>query len=347
MAAGNTNERTDVLAYLNLVKALLMLSVVLYHCMALWLRGGWFNQPPKEESLLLQVAAEWLKTFHTWCFTLVAGYIFCFQKYENKLPDDFGSFICKKAKRLLLPYAIASAFWAAPIYKYFYKCSWRDLCRNFMLAIKPSQLWFLIMLFLVFLLFYLGYSIFSKSITISILFFSILFYVGTVASGVISNYFQIWMVLRYALFFYLGMCFYRKGFFLNKLSSLSLLLIDIICFGIYQVITIHFNKDFVLLELIVDVVGAMTAFVIFIRLSKRLSPKLERKRLCNYVIKNNFYIYLLHQQIIFFVITFLNGKVPAYILALCNFVFSLAGSMGIIWLLQKIRRSRRDGCKEK
>lgn len=144
-----------------------------------------------------------------------------------------------------------------------------------------------------------------------------------------------------------GNVFLPQRLFLNKLSSLSLLLIDIICFGIYQVITIHFNKDFVLLELIVDVVGAMTAFVIFIRLSKRLSPKLERKRLCNYVIKNNFYIYLLHQQIIFFVITFLNGKVPAYILALCNFVFSLAGSMGIIWLLQKIRRSRRDGCKEK
>lgn len=40
MIAVDKNERKDFLPYLNFVKALLMLSVVLYHCMALWMRGG-------------------------------------------------------------------------------------------------------------------------------------------------------------------------------------------------------------------------------------------------------------------------------------------------------------------
>lgn len=348
MITVDKSERKDFLPYLNFVKALLMLSVVLYHCMALWMRGGWFNQPPKEESLLLQVGAEWFKTFHTWCFTLIAGYIFCFQKCESKLPTDFRFFFIKKAKRLLLPYAVVSVFWAAPIYKYFYNCSWMDLGKNFILGKRPSQLWFLIMLFLVFLLFYLGYSLFTKNITISIFFFVIMFYVGTVASGMIPNYFQLEMVMRYALFFYLGMCFYLRGVgILNKLPSWSILLIDFITFGIHDRAALYFHKSFVLLELAADVVGAVTAFVIFIRLSRRLLPRMEKSRLCDYVMKNNFYIYLLHQQIIFFVITFLNGKVPPLILALCNFVFSVAGSLGIIWLLQRIRIHRGDDGKEK
>lgn len=348
MEQGNVSRRMNFLPYLDFVKALLMLFVVLYHCMALWMRGGWFNQPPQEENLFLQMGAEWFKTFHTWCFTLIAGYIFCYQKCENKLPSNFFAFFIKKAKRLLLPYIIVSACWAAPIYKFFYRCSWKDLCRNFILAKAPSQLWFLIMLFLLFLLFFLGYFFLRKNMQILLIFFAALFYVGTVSFKTIPNYFQILMVLRYALFFYLGMCFYLKGVgFLDSLSSVKLLLIDFAVFGIYQSMDIFLHKNFVLLELAVNVTGAVSAFIILVRLSKKLLPKLKRFKLFGYVIKNNFYIYLLHQQIIFFVITFLNGRVPSLVLALCNFVFSMAVSLGMIFLLQRLHALLGRGVKRK
>lgn len=340
------DTKNEFLPYLDFVKAFLMLLVVLYHCIALWRRGGWFNQPPREESLLLQAGAEWLNSFHIYCFTFVSGYIFCFQKCENRLPVNFFSFFVKKAKRLLLPYAIVSVCWAAPIYKCLYRCSWMDLCRNFLLAKNPSNLWFLLMLFWLFCFFYFIRMKYIENAYISLPILVILYYLSTVGLKVIPNYFQILMALRYAVFFWLGMYFYLKGLgFINKLSSFSLLIIDIVVFGIWA--GVSFYRNFVFLELSTNVVGAVAAFVIFIRLARRLQPILEKFRLSSFLIKNNFYVYLLHQQIIFFVITFLNSRVPSLVLVLCNFVCSMVVSLGIIFLFQRLHALLRIGAKRK
>lgn len=292
--------------------------------------------------------AEWLNSFHIYCFTLISGYIFCFQKSENKIASAFFSFIGKKAKRLLLPYAIVSVFWAAPIYMYFYKCSWKDLCINFVLAKSPSQLWFLFMLFWLFLFFYFVPMKYIQKSHIMLPLLAIMYYLSTVALNCSPNFFQILMAFRYALFFYLGMYIYVRGIgVINKLSSLGLLVADVISFGMYGGMALLFHKSFITLELIANIVGSVTIFIVLVRWAKRLCSRLEKSAFCSFVINNNFYCYLLHQQIIFFVITFLNGKIPPVALAVCNFVLSMTVSLAVIWLYKKICIMRRRVCKGK
>lgn len=53
------------------------------------------------------------------------------------------------------------------------------------------------------------------------------------------------------------------------------------------------------------------------------SINFNANRLYLFFEKNNFTIYLFHQQIIYLVITLLNGKVPSGVLAACNFIFAI------------------------
>lgn len=58
----------------------MMLLVVVYHCAALWMPAGWFNQAPKTDSCVLGLLAEWLNYIHIYFYF---GY--CFRKYGSDL----------------------------------------------------------------------------------------------------------------------------------------------------------------------------------------------------------------------------------------------------------------------
>lgn len=130
------------------VKAIAMLVIVFYHACALY-TGAWFGEPatPCPE---LGVFVQWLATVHVPLFLLVSGYIWAYLKMETRKYDDSRVVLRKKARRLLVPYAVVSLAWAGPVFCVFYGGA--ATVEAFFLGDNPSQLWFLLALFWMFAL---------------------------------------------------------------------------------------------------------------------------------------------------------------------------------------------------
>lgn len=143
-----------ILENCNFIKVMLMILVVLYHSMALYMNSGWFNQTPMQDSIYLNWIARWLNTFHIYTFTFVSGYIFSCLRYEMGRYREFKSFFIGKVRRLLIPYAFASVIWVAPWNYFFFNTDIKDTIKKYVLGVSPSQLWFLLMLFIVFIIAY-------------------------------------------------------------------------------------------------------------------------------------------------------------------------------------------------
>lgn len=141
------------LSYCNFAKTVLMLLVVLCHSAAFY-GGNWFRVcTVSETNEVLAILSSWLGTFHVEGFTLISGYIYYYIKYEKEGYQDFRKYIKNKFKRLLVPYIAISLFWVIPIRTFFYSYSLIDVVKDYALGESPSQLWFLLMLFNVFVIY--------------------------------------------------------------------------------------------------------------------------------------------------------------------------------------------------
>ena len=128
------------------VKALAMLVIVLYHACAIY-GGVWFGEPATP-CPALGVFIQWLSTMHVPLFLLVSGYIWAYIKMETDKYDDACVVSRRKPKRLLVPYLFAGVVWAGPVYCFFYGPV--STVESFVLGNNPSQLWFLLALFWMF-----------------------------------------------------------------------------------------------------------------------------------------------------------------------------------------------------
>lgn len=86
-------------------------------------------------------------------------------RFERNHYNSFWIFLKKKIKRLLIPYVFVCVVWIIPFYVLFYKSSLGDIIYKYVLAYSPSQLWYIIMLFMVFVIAYLfGDKLYNLSI---------------------------------------------------------------------------------------------------------------------------------------------------------------------------------------
>lgn len=136
------------------VKVLMMLAVVLYHsCM--FFTGSWFDgAKPVYEARYLSIFAQWLNTFHVQTFTMASGFLFYCLRIEKGKYIHFRKDILKRGKRLLLPYFFVMLTWVIPFYVYYSGFDLSKIVYKYVLGCAPSQLWFLPMLFLLFIIFY-------------------------------------------------------------------------------------------------------------------------------------------------------------------------------------------------
>ena len=142
------------------IKTAMMLAVVLYHsCM--FFTGDWFDKvAPVFSANYLSVFARYMNTFHVQAFAMASGFLFYALKKEyGKYSGNFRSDIGKRAKRLLLPYAITIIVWVLPFYIVFSGFDAKAIVYKYVLGCAPSQLWFLPMLFWLFLV---AYVVFRK-----------------------------------------------------------------------------------------------------------------------------------------------------------------------------------------
>ena len=325
-----------------------MLLVVIYHSLALWLPNGWFI-PPEHTSPILGTVALWINTFQVYGFVLVSGYIFAYLKFEKEKYRELKSFFINKAKRLLVPYVFTMILWVAPWHWFYFPSTIEDFIYRYVLGCSPSQLWFLLMLFFVFLIAYFLSDMIKKSPFWGIVISLLLYGIGIIGQVSVGNYFQIFTACTYFIFFSVGLLLRIYGDeILNRIPVIAYITVDVILFVVYNICDSRYTIIFKALKLcsllLLHLVGALMAFMLFSRMEKSIDQRTKgdykNARFYRFLNQQNFTIYLFHQQVIYGVITLLNGKTPSVILAIANFVISLAVSSIIAALLSKWKISR-------
>ena len=162
----------------------------------------------------------------------------------------------------------------------------------------------------------------------------------------IPNIFQIWSAGRYLLLFFLGMLLRKdKRNRIYRIPCLGWVIMDIVLFILTKYCAARDGLVFQLLHvglpILLHMTGAVMAFVLLNVFADKIN-KFGYESNCFYRFfeRNNFTIYLFHQQVIYIVITWLNGKVSSFILALCNFIIAICLSSLIAVILNRWKLTR-------
>lgn len=323
------------------VKEVLMLLVILGHAVHFW-TGDWFTNNPFYESGSLAALSDWIVSFHTYAFVLVSGYIFAFKQFGGGYLK-YSQYIANKTKRLLVPYAFVAMIWVVPISQYFMKYDKVEVLKKYVLCINPSQLWFLWMLFWIFMIAWPLWKLLSSSVYVGTVIATALFCIGVVGSKVIPNLFCIWTAFLYMPYFYIGIYIRleqerEKKVWIEKIPLFFWVLAEILIYILNLMVVkgkIDFSHFVILTEFAVHMVGAITAFLVLQRIAECVNWR--KKRVCVVLAKYSMPMYLFHQQLIYFSIFWLNGKVHPYFNAVVNFAVAIIGSFIISWGLMKFR----------
>ena len=323
-------------------KTILMILIVLYHSLAFF-GGSWFNVFEATVSLPLKIAAGYLNTFHIYAFTLISGYIFYYLKFEARRYDNYGKFALNKAKRLLIPYLFVCAVWVIPFYVLFYGFDISVIVTKYVLAESPSQLWFLVMLFLVFILFYPLSTFFKEKHLLGAVTVIAFYGLSVVGNYFTKNYFQIFSALSYTTFFYIG--FKLRQFGLEKLKKIPLpvwLAASILLYVATLVIPESNTIFKILLKgigYVTHIVSSVAAFLTLQLLSSKINW--ADNKIFNFFTGLTMPIYLFHQQVIYVIIALLNPLIKSpYLLAPVLFIGSLTVSALLGLLFTKVRPLR-------
>lgn len=290
---------------------------------------------------MIIVIAKWLGTFHVQTFTMASGYLFYYLWIEKRKYINIKDSIYNKFKRLIYPYIFTCIFWVIPITLYFYKYNIKEIFEKYFLMISPSQLWFLIMLFLVFVFFF----IFKNKIKLSTRNLIYVYMLSTLLSMITRkfniNFFQISNTIEYMFYFYIGGYIYKNHKKINfKLTPLYLFLSIILLFFINYLNEyenyMHYFSD--LLMPLLSFFEILSIYIIFTYISKKIKINNRVYRLLE---SNSFGIYLFHQQIIYFTIIMLNGRVSAILQVSFSFIIALLLSLLMSCMLKKNKYTKK------
>jgi len=323
------------------VKTVLMILVVLYHSVVFW-TNGWFSEAVQYPSEILRNIANWLNSFHIYGFTLVSGYLFFYLRFERDKYKAFQPFMLNKVKRLIIPAVMLTLIWVAPITNLFFDFNVIDNVKRYVLAISPNQIWFLWMLFFVFIIAWLLSKIFYGNKILGAGVVLLLYGVGLAGSTLIPNCFQIWTALQYVVFFWIGFKIRQNGSnLLMRIPSIVWIVSDVVLFAVIQFIPttgMIFSVLNLGLTFLLNIVGALMAFIVLQKIANCVNWK--ESKVFAFLSARSMPVYLFHQQVIYFTITWLNGAVNPYFNAVVNFAVALVVSLFISSILLKFKSTR-------
>lgn len=321
----------------NFARSVLIVLVVLGHSLIFW-TGEWvFGNVAIQEPILGHIS-NWFGTFHTHALTAISGFTYEYV-IDKRGRYYFSDLFKKKIRRLLFPYLFISIFWVIPLTSIFIPVDSDFIVNKFVLGKSPAQLWFLLMLFNVFVLFFPLRHLLEKSSIFYVL-FPFLYFISIAFGDLSNNYFQFFTSIKYLSFFAIGHLIYkhRKLLFTNDRCNLrqplvlcTLALIHVIAYLLYL---FNLPGTKTLLMLYLNIGGCFTATAILLYLGEKVNPN---NKLMNAFSSNSFGVYLLHQQIIYFTLFYLNGIICPALHAIINFVVSLVLSLVLSALLHKIK----------
>jgi len=321
----------------NFARTVLIILVVIFHSCLFW-AGDWIFDDIVIHSPMLGIMANWIGTYHTQALTAVSG--FTYEYITEKRGGYFWSeLLNKKIRRLLIPFIVVSLLWILPLTSFFIEIDSEYIVNKFVQGKSPAQLWFLLMLFDVFMLFFPLRKLLDKSRTFYIV-FPLLYIAAEYFGNASNNYFQFFTALKYLSFFALGHLVYRCRDFLftngkckfNQPQVLWLLaIIHVIAYIVYLQ---DIPRTKTLLMLYLNFGGCFTAMAILLYLGEKVNPKNKLLAILN---KNSFALYLFHQQIIYYTLFYLNGQIYPVLHAFINFVVSFVLSLAISIAIRKNR----------
>ena len=319
-----------------------MLLVVIYHCILYW-NGSWFVGEPVYSAPALGIISQWLNSFHIYAFALVSGYLFYYLKYEKGKYSAFIPFVKNKAKRLLVPYLFVSVVWVIPFAVAFFGYGPFEIFKRFALGTSPNQLWFLLMLFGVFVIFYPLSSFFAKHTFIGAALAIVLYGMGLIGPSILPNVFQVFRALQYIPLFWIGFKLRQYGSAkLRKIPTPVWIVADILVFVAGELVSKFDGAIFSLLNLgvsfVLHIIGALMAFFVLQKIADK--TKWAKSAVFAHLSKNSMPIYLFHQRFVYLSIYFLNGIINPYAHAVVNVAFAMSASLLLSFLLMKFRLTR-------
>lgn len=327
------------------IKVVVTVLVVIGHTAVMYTPDGAFSCVTGSRAL--SALTRWLYLFHMPVFFAVSGCVFsrCLAagKYRRFLP-----FIGNKAKRLLVPYLFFGCLLVAPVV---YLCGLTSdslpACwlKDILLGSQPRHLWYLLSLFWMFLLAYLGKPLAKKPLLLlaaaAALYIALYRLLPVKLFGVL-NLLQLRNTVKYLLYFFLGMVFDRYFDALQKLFLrcwwLLLLLPAALCGSFFIPETAlgpYSLSDFT--NPVFAALGCLMCLGCAVHLA-RFVPGAEQSRVFLWLKRNSFGIYLFHAMLIYIIYYFMHGlNVPAPLMAALVPAVVIPVSGGLTELLRKLR----------
>ena len=325
-------KREQYLENGSLVKTIMMLVIVAFHSIANWGIPDWFLNRSKLIPVV-SVLAEWMSSFHTSTFVFAAGFIFFSVSCSGNHYNSFVQFELKKAKRLLVPYVFVSILWCIPGGVFIFDNTLHDIVKKYGLGLSPAQLWFLLMLFGVYSIFYIVNKLFHnnpKTLGLTVI---VIYAAGLILRKYIPNIFMIWRTTDMLPVFTVGY-FFNK--YLDKINVKRWMLLSAMIH--MSLFVLHMRQVLIssifseLIGLGMHVFGAIFMYSTIASLGIRFHT-IKVSRYIRFLEKRSMAIYLIHQQLVWILLLFIENKFSPYICMPLIFVVVLLLSSVVASLL--------------
>lgn len=332
-----------------LLKCLMTILVVLYHSCIVYTGIGWGGFYPIKSNYLLGEVAEWLNSFHIYCFTFASGYFFHFSRSRRKEKQNLGKSLIHRAKKLMIPYFFFCFAWVLPIayYVLHQNVTVKNVFFEIVLAQNPRQLWYLVMIFECYIVFEFFFKYIDKADWKMVVFFNVLFYYSHFFWPNIFpfNSFQLSSLSGHFLMYYFG---YRasKENAIKKTKTNNIMLflaVNILSWSVYKYCSLHVEKMLKMIALLIYPLINLEGIVTGIKISKYLMIKFPiiTNKTIEKILPSSMGIYILHQQIVYIVLKkILNkGFSPLFVSGIA-FVASITVSYYITRFIRKLKFGR-------
>ena len=243
----------------------------------------------------------------------------------------------------MVPYVFTAIVWVIPVQLLFIKSDLSTILYKYALATSPSQLWFLVMLFDVFVIFGLLSNFFAKYDLLGMILAAGFFGLGVVGNMLAPNIFSVWTACRYVPLFWLGFKIRQHGtYWVRRIPVCAWIALDLLLFALAQYLGDTEQMLLKIAKLGVDfalhVVGAIMIFAVLQKLADKTNW--TNSAAFSFLSKRSMVVYLLHQQVVYFMIHWLNGKVGILLNVAINFTAAMGISLLAATVLLKFKFTR-------
>ena len=226
-----------------------------------------------------------------------------------------------------------------PAQIYFFHSDAQEIVRKFILGYSPAQLWYLLMLFLVFALVFPVAKKIQSLKTSQAYSLAFALYLFGMSLYMISAPFQLPATFVHVAFFILGMVFRKNSAVVG--SWFAFFVLHLILFSLcYRLASETSTAIKILRYTLTFFVNIAGTFMTVSLIQKYEDFSFFTDKLYHFFKENSFTMYILHQQIIYFVIAAFNGVFEPLLLAAINFVAAISISSIICAIFNSFKAMR-------